>query len=210
MSTRSRREAAWLRLDSTQALSAGFTVLNHEILVLNADGTLLWAEIVSEGSTSSSGVATHDLNGDGVWEVLWNGLGDGFLIFDGATGDRIYNESRINSGTIVDYPAVADVDNDGYAEVVMGDAEGIWVVGHDEVWADSRPMWNSTGYRITNINDDLSVPVNEPPSWLIHNTYRTQTPNRNPSPSYSVELAYETGPDRCPQSVSRSYPGSFP
>ncbi|MCA9969250.1 MAG: hypothetical protein KC425_03495, partial [Anaerolineales bacterium] len=180
----------------SQALSAGFVVINHEILVLNADGTLLWSEIVAESTGSSSGVATHDFNGDGVWEVLWNGYTDGFLIFNGPDGDRIYNEPRINSGTIIDYPAVVDADGDGHAEVLLGDHEGLWVVGHDGVWADSRPLWSGNAYRITDLNDNLSVPVNEPPSWLVHNTYRTQTPERSPAPAYGVGVAYAAGPDQ--------------
>jgi len=178
-----------------QALSAGLTVLNHEILAVNDDGTLLWSEIVAETTTSSSGVSTHDFNGDGIWEVLWNGFGDGFLILNGPDGDRIYNEENINSGTIVDYPTVADVDNDGFAEVLLGDGQGLWVVGHDQVWTDSRPLWNAAGYRITNINDDLSVPVQEQPSWLVHNTYRTQTSERAPNPAFQIAFTYTAGID---------------
>ena len=176
-----------------QALSAGLVLLNHEIIVLNADGTLLWDEVVRETTSSSSGVATHDFNGDGVWEVLWNGYDDGFLIFNGPDGDRIFNEPRINSGTIVDYPSVADVDGDNFAEVLLGDSEGLWVVGHDEVWANSRPLWSSNSYHITDLNDDLSVPASEPPSWLVHNTYRTQTSERAPLPAYSVALTHTAG-----------------
>ena len=36
------------------------------------------------------------------------------------------------------------------------------------------PTWNQHSYHITNINDDLSVPVSEPDSWGEHNTYRAQ------------------------------------
>ncbi len=172
------------------AISSGFVVLKHTLYVLNADGTLLWERDVIDNTGSSSGVSVHDLDGDGDYEVMWNGSVQGYSVFDGGTGKLLFNEPFINSGTVLDYPAIADVDGDGYTEVIMGDSEGIYVVGHDGIWAPARPMWNSHDYHVTNINDDWSVPVNEPPSWLVHNTYRTQTPLSNPTPSYQVEITY--------------------
>src|SRR5262245_58181145 len=39
-------------------------------------------------------------------------------------------------------------------------------------WMPSRPLWNQHAYHITNINDDLTVPVSETPNWLSYNNYR--------------------------------------
>ena len=61
------------------------------------------------------------------------------------------------------------------------------------LWTMSRPMWNQHNYHITNVNDDWSVPANEPNSWEVHNTYRTQTPERSPAPSYLISLTYTAG-----------------
>ena len=72
------------------------------------------------------------------------------------------------------------MDGDGYAEVVVAGREGLFVIGHDGMWADSRPLWNQHNYHITNINDDWSTPVAEQDSWEVYNTYRTQTPDRTP------------------------------
>ena len=145
------------------------------IYVLNADGSLLW-EADATDTTSGTSASTHDLDGDGVWEVIWNGDGMGLVIYNGADGEILFNEPNINSITRTDFPIVVDVDNDDHAEILAGDQQGFYVVGYDAVWADSRALWNQYNYHVTNINDDLTVPPNEPNSWDIHNTYRTQTP----------------------------------
>ena len=75
----------------------------------------------------------------------------------------------------------------------VGGTEGVFVIGHDEVWTASRPLWNSHDYHISNIHDDWSVPANEPTSWTVHNTYRTQTPLVNPAPSYGIALTHTVG-----------------
>lgn len=175
---------------TASAFNSGFLILHHKLVAVNPDGTLLWEQFMGDTSSSASGVATQDLDGDGVWEVIWNGLNEGFTILEGPTGRKIFNEEFTESGTFVDYPALGDVDGDGYAEVVTGGYNGVFVIGHDEVWGDSRPLWNQHNYHVTNINDDWSVPLQEANSWDVHNTYRTQTPERSPSPSYQVALTY--------------------
>ncbi|MCB9418991.1 MAG: hypothetical protein H6667_04265 [Ardenticatenaceae bacterium] len=178
---------------TASARQSGFLITEHTLLALNADGTLLWSQSMGDTSASASGVATQDLDGDGVWEVIWNGLHEGFTIMDGPTGTKLFNEAFTESGTFVDYPALGDVDGDGYAEVVTGGYNGVFVIGHDGIWGDSRPLWNQHNYHVTNINDDWSVPINEPNNWDIHNTYRTQTPDRNPTPAYQIALTYTAG-----------------
>ena len=145
------------------------------IYVLNADGSLLW-DAPATDTTSGTSASTHDLDGDGIWEVIWNGAGMGLVIYNGADGEILFQEPMINSITRTDFPVVADVDNDGHAEILAGAPAGFYVVGYDDVWAESRDLWNQYNYHMTNINDDLTVPPNEPDSWDIHNTYRTQTP----------------------------------
>src|SRR5207253_768492 len=89
-----------------------------------------------------------------------------------------------------------DVDNDGHADIVVtsdnygacqksgrpeaatgtpwtGFTQGIFVL-RDPMnrWLPSRALWNEHSYHITNINDDLTVPLAEQPNWLSWNNYR--------------------------------------
>jgi transglutaminase-like putative cysteine protease len=178
---------------TASAVSGGFVIFNHLLMVLDAQGARLWDQLVADNTASASGVAAQDLTGDGIWDILWNGATDGFLVIRGADGKRLFNEPVTGSGTVLDYPTLGDVDGDGYAEVVVAGREGIFVIGHDELWADSRPLWNQHNYHVTNINDDWSTPAAEQNSWELYNTYRTQTPNRTPAPSYQIAFTYTAG-----------------
>lgn len=166
---------------TASAISLGLTVQNHLLMVLDNAGGLVWEQNVADNSASASGVAAQDLTGNGAWEILWNGATDGLLVFNGPDGERLFNEPYTGSGTVMDYPTLGDVDGDGQAEVVVAGFNGLFVFGHTGRWVDARPVWNQHTYHINNIEGDWSVPFTEENSWELHNTYRTQTPNRDPS-----------------------------
>ncbi len=175
--------------DGEVELVASAQVSGGRLYALNADGTLLW-EAPALDSTSANSVSVLDLDGDGVWEVVWNGANQGLTVFEGATGAILFNEPLINSTTRIDYPTIADVDGDDKAEILTNDDDGIFIVGWDDMWAEARPLWNQYNYAITNVNDDLSIPALEAPSWVIHNTYRTQTPFQVVLPVYDVVVTH--------------------
>jgi uncharacterized membrane protein len=182
-----------INLITASAVDGWVLVYGHDMMVLTKEGELVWMQNLDDRTASASGVAAQDLTGDGVWEILWNGSHDGFLILRGSDGKRLFNEPFTGSGTIIEYPTLGDVDGDGVADVVLAGREGIFVISHVGHWANSRPMWNQHNYHVTNINDDWSTPVNPPNSWEVHNTYRTQTPEQNPAPSYRVEVTHTVG-----------------
>jgi len=191
-----------VNLVTASAVNLGFIIFNHLLMVLDHQGNLVWEQEVADNTASASGVAAQDLTGNGVWEILWNGRQDGFLVLNGPDGKRLFNEPWTGSGTVLDYPTLADVNGDGQAEVVVSGRNGIFVIGHPGRWADSRPVWNQHNYHINNINNDWSVPFVEQNSWQLHNTYRTQTPERDPAcasadgaliPPRFVQLSPEQG-----------------
>lgn len=174
--------------DGVVELVTGVNFNGGTLYAFEAGGSLKWAVPALDGSPLNTAAA--DLDGDGAYELLWNGASQGFTIYDGRTGAILFNDPLIVSATGSDVPVAADVDRDGYAEIVVPAQGGIRIVGFDGVWGPARPLWNQLNYHVTNIEDDLSVPFGEVNSWDVHNTYRTQTDLVHPLPDYQVVLTH--------------------
>lgn len=149
----------------------------NEYTVYESDGTILWSAPVSDNSGIAAGTA-FDFLGDGVAEAMYADETQLF-IFDGA-GDVLLQTPR-SSGTLSEYPVVADVDNDGSAEIVVvsnmiGGASSPTVQVIRDVsdrWIQARRIWNQHAYHVTNVREDGTIPQNEMPSWSGLNTFRT-------------------------------------
>ena len=123
------------------------------------------------------------MDGDGAYEALFADENQ-FYIFDGATGVVRFSQSGHASGTIFEFPVVADVDNDGSAEIALSSNNfrqfgngwaGVTVLGHlGDGWAKSGPTWNVHDFAVTNIYRDGSIPLSPEPPWLAHNVYRAR------------------------------------
>jgi uncharacterized membrane protein len=174
--------------DGAMELVTGVIFNGGTLYAFEADGTPKWAVPALDSSPLNTSAA--DLDGDGAHEILWNGVDQGFTIYDGRTGNILFNEPAAYSATGTDVPVAADVDLDGYAEVIVPAFGGIRVFGFDGVWGAARPLWNQLNYHITNIEDDLNVPFSEVNSWDSHNSYRAQTDLVHPLPNYSVNLTH--------------------
>lgn len=159
------------------------------------DPGVLWQRETHDFSSGGTGSSSFDFNGDGLEEVVYRDE-CWMRVFDGKTGATRFAQP-ITSGTCLEYPVIADVDNDGHADIVVpsdnlqgpgfctgvvegqtgqtwsGLTEGIFVLTDPlNRWMPSRPLWSSHGYHITEINDDLSVPTREAPNWSTWNSYR--------------------------------------
>jgi hypothetical protein len=163
--------------DGEIEIVTGMQYNGGRIYVVNADGSILWSAPALDNSPLNASVM--DIDGDGAYEVAFNGANQGLTIYDGHNGDVIFNEPHagVVSQTGSDFPLFADVDNDGYGELVVTSQQGIRIFGFDGVWTRARPLWNPLNYHINNINDNLTVPASEQNSWETHNTYRTQWPS---------------------------------
>lgn len=165
--------------------------------LLNAyelDGTARWTARVDD----SSGLAAcsgYDVNGDGAYEVLYADQGT-FYIFDGRTGAVRYQQSGHASGTLWEYPSVADVDRDESAEIVIGSNNGgfegwggITVFGHDgDGWMRAGTTWHTHDFAVTNINPDGTVPAKPDPWWTLHNVYRARPADDRVSTDLMVDI----------------------
>ena len=154
---------------------------------------VLWAKETHDMSSGGTGSSVFDFNGDGTAEVVYRD--ECFLrVYNGRDGKTVF-AFPISSNTCLELPVIADVDNDGHADIIVtsdnfgacsgvsadketgtpwtGNTQGIFVL-RDPMnrWMPSRPLWNQHTYHITNINDDLTVPTTEADNWLSFNNYR--------------------------------------
>jgi hypothetical protein len=120
-----------------------------------------------------------DFEGDGAAEVVYADENDLF-VYDGATGAIKLQESRHSSATCSEYPSIADVDNDGHAEIIytssryLGTETGVRVLGDaDDSWMPGRQVWNQHAYDITNVEDDGGIPAAPAANWDTYNTFRS-------------------------------------
>ena len=130
-----------------------------------ADGASKWATPMSDGS-GAAGCSVFDMNGDAIYEVLFADE-VALRLYDGATGAVLWENDSHSSGTLWETPTVADIDNDGSAEMLVanspygGDATtGLTVFGHDgSGWPASGPTWGLHDFSATNQNPDGSIPA---------------------------------------------------
>ncbi len=145
------------------------------------------------GDLQAEGIplSAFDFDGDDATEavVLDNHR---LYILNGRDGSTLFEigVDRANEGaTTVRYPTIADIDNDGSADIVVptvrignGQAgspprEGLLALGDTkDNWLNARRVWNQNRYHITNVNDDGSIPREQRRNWQIFNNYLTQSP----------------------------------
>ena len=155
---------------------------------------VLWEKPTHDNSSGGTASSTFDFNGDGIAEVVYRD--ECWLrVYNGPDGKAVFAQA-ITSGTGLEYPVIADVDNDGHADLVVPsdnvpeglpndprgrhrDALDRLHLGHLRAPGSDEPLDAvapavelSTRYHITKINDDLSVPTKEPPNWTTYNNYR--------------------------------------
>jgi cysteine-rich repeat protein len=163
------------------------------VIALDKNGNELWRSEALDPEGNPPSISAADLDGDGAAEVLWNGSISGFTIFDGKTGNVLYRNPLARSLSAFDYPVIADVDADGHLEVVTGSWDGLYIFGNDNGWGGGRKVWNQSDYRITNVNDDLSIPEVQPESWQLHNTYLFQEALPQDMPEASLTVEHKLG-----------------
>lgn len=144
----------------------------YNYVAMRGDGSIIWNTPISDGS-GGTGSTVFDFDNDGKTEAIH--FDENYLrIYDAATGvERIKIPNY--TATAHEYPIVGDFDGDGHADILItsGGGNGVRLISSkNKDWANTRNIWNQYSYHVTNINDDLTVPTNEPNSWEVHNTYR--------------------------------------
>ena len=176
-----------------------------EMIAFKWNGEQLWSATIADYS-GAAGPSMFDFEGDGYPEVVYADEGT-VRIFDGKDGAVKMTSYDHGSGTLFECPTIADVDNDGQAEILVNHnylESGLSVYGDaDESWRPARGVWNQHAYSITNINDDMSVPTAQTPNWEQFNNFRSADAGLPPDQwnDVSVEVL-DVCADDCPGSLA--------
>ena len=154
---------------------------NNLFVVHDLDGTPVWTSVVQDGTGLLATCSGFDFDGDGSLEILYN---DNFAVhlFNGRTGADLYLNEGHASTTIWEYPTIADIDDDGSAEILVasnqlysGGWAGVTVLEHwDDQWMPAAETWQVHDYAVTNVLEDGTVPRSAVPSWQQYNVYRAR------------------------------------
>jgi hypothetical protein len=196
----------------------GYVVFNGKKLVNTAvtgPSTVLWSAKTQDCSSASTGSSVFDFDGDGKAEVVYSD--ERYLrIYDGTNGNVLFQTCN-TTGTLLEYPVIADVDSDGHADIVVvsnafwsGDSSyqcndgahlaqaGVRVFGDaNSTWVRTRRVWNEHTYHVTNVNEDGTIPAMELPNWTQPglNDFRQ---NKQPGSEFSAPDAVVSVSSLCP------------
>ena len=166
----------------------GYVVFDGKKLInpeISGVDSILWSKTTSDCSSASTGSTVFDFDGDGKAEVVYSDE-QHLRIYDGPTGAELASICN-TTATLSEFPVVADVDNDGQADIVVvsnafrktcdetpddGGAPvttaqaGVRIFGPaNGVWVRTRRVWNEHAYHVTNVQEDGTIPTHEPENW---------------------------------------------
>lgn len=157
--------------------------------VFRLNGTELWKAPIDDygGQCGAAGAAAFDFEGYGRYDVVYHDTAH-MYVFRGTDGTKIYDAPR-NSSTLWETPVIADVDNDGHADILMTNENGILdlpggtnnpgvraLSNQGNTWPATRRIWNQWSYHITDVNENGTIPRVETPHWESHNNWRANPP----------------------------------
>ncbi|MSQ04088.1 MAG: VCBS repeat-containing protein [Myxococcales bacterium] len=144
--------------------------------VFEKDCSVKWQAVTQDASSGNTGSAVFDFEGDGIAEAVYADE-TRLWVFAGPDGSVKLESTEHSNATWLEYPAIADVDADGQAEIIVANTSGhsgFYVFGDaDGSWRSARPVWNQHAYSITNVNDDGSIPASPARNLETYNNFRS-------------------------------------
>lgn len=143
-------------------------VFRNELVIYEYDGSTdlqVKSRISIADNSGYTGCTAFDLNQDGIMEIIHRDQ-EALRIIDGVSLEVI-DSYQLFSVTGFENPIVADIDGDGQAEILtsgytnLSNPDSIRVFCFESAnkpWASARRVWNQTGYHVTNVNNDLTIP----------------------------------------------------
>lgn len=177
--------------------------------VADAD-TFMWIKQTHDCSSASTGSSVFDFDGDGSAEVVYSDE-HRLRVYRGSDGEVLW-ETCNTTGTLVEYPLIADVDSDGHADIVAvsnnyssitcdGTKQtGVRIFGDSEgKWVRTRRVWNQHAYHVTNTEEGGKIPAIEATNWkqpkLNNFRQNVQPAGEFSAPDLIVDLRLECDPD---------------
>jgi outer membrane protein assembly factor BamB len=143
------------------------------------DLSLIWSAHIDRPSGSAVwGASAFDFDGDGTLEIAYADASR-LHVFDGADGTERWGFT-LNGTSQGGFPVIADVDNDGSAEILLGvrtgaGAASLLVFGAEQgSFMPARRIWNQYNYVADDVFEDGSLVYPSPGSWRLTNTFRAQ------------------------------------
>ncbi len=200
--------------DIALAGGIGYTVLSGAKIRSNAVDVVLWAVPTTDCSSAATGSSVFDFDGDGKAEVVYSDE-QMLRIYEGPTGKVLFQTCN-TTGTLEEYPLVADADGDGHADIIVvsnaysappgfqcpdgttAAQSGVRIFGDgDGTWVQTRRIWNEHAYHVTNIEEDGTVPTKELPNFKdprLNNFRQNKAPGREfAAPDAIVSLRADCG-----------------
>lgn len=150
----------------------------NSLVAMEWGGDVIWTAAITD-SSGAAGPSLFDFEMDGYPEVLFADE-QKIRFFSGLDGAVKFSSDAHQSGTILEYPVVADVDNDGEVEIVLGHHTANNTIGAvtvygdaDHTWPPGRKIWNQYAYSITNVGPLGEIPKVAAANWPEYNNFRS-------------------------------------
>ncbi len=146
-----------------------------------------WWQLATNDPSGATGATVFDFNGDGLAEIVYRDQDNLRILYGGAApfppgvdAQRNWFKTVTGSGTLDEYPVVADLNNDGEAEIAVSGytfslfntqnidtRSRLRVFGSANLpWQPARAVWNQYNYFGLNVLDDLRLPKAQQKHWL--------------------------------------------
>ena len=161
-------------IDDTPTPEIIFNTGQAKMYALHYDGTKPQGDRIAEkwifdhsDTSGATGTTLFDFNQDGVTEIVYRDEKELHIIDgSGTSADAKSTFGHVFSGTVREYPVIADINGDGDAEIIVtgtttntGSTSPIRIFkSGDDSWAPARKVWNQYCYNIVNTNENLTIP----------------------------------------------------
>lgn len=140
---------------------------------LNSDGSLKWIQKIDEASSQTVATA-FDFFGNGKMTVVYSDQSK-LHFYDGKTGQEVASAPTY-SPTWREHPIIADIDNDGHADIVVPGSPTQVFSDVNNAWVPASNAWNQINFTPREVNSSLKFTSPTNVDWRKDSHYRMNVP----------------------------------